>query len=195
MTESLAPARYVALLRGINAGGHAKVAMADLRAAVAALGHTDVATYINSGNVVFTAGGSETPRHAIPRLAADVERAVAGLGVPTRVIVRDAVSFGADADANPYAAEPDPKRVHVVFFAAAQEQAVLDHAAAAQATEQAAGSSDEIAFARDVAYVPTPDGFGRSKLAELLRRRGGAMTLGTARNLSTVTRLREMLQA
>ena len=46
--------RYVALLRGINVGGRNMVAMADLRRVAASLGHTEVATYIQSGNVVFT---------------------------------------------------------------------------------------------------------------------------------------------
>ena len=47
-------ATHVALLRGINVGGRNKVAMADLREIMASLGHTDVATYIQSGNVVFS---------------------------------------------------------------------------------------------------------------------------------------------
>jgi len=46
---------HVALLRGINLGGRNKVAMADLRAIVGELGHTDVSTYIQSGNVLFHA--------------------------------------------------------------------------------------------------------------------------------------------
>ena len=46
--------RYVALLRGINVGGRNKVPMADLRRVAASLGHTEVATYIQRGNVVFT---------------------------------------------------------------------------------------------------------------------------------------------
>jgi uncharacterized protein (DUF1697 family) len=44
---------YVALLRGINVGGRNRVAMADLRQLTEALGHTEVATYIQSGNVLF----------------------------------------------------------------------------------------------------------------------------------------------
>ena len=46
---------HVALLRGINLGPHKRVAMPALRALVEGLGHSDVATYIASGNVVFTA--------------------------------------------------------------------------------------------------------------------------------------------
>jgi uncharacterized protein (DUF1697 family) len=43
----------VALLRGINVGRAKRVAMADLRDLVAGLGHANVRTVLNSGNVVF----------------------------------------------------------------------------------------------------------------------------------------------
>lgn len=51
--------RYVALLRGINVGGKNKVVMADLRAALAEIGFSDVETYINSGNVLLSSEGTE----------------------------------------------------------------------------------------------------------------------------------------
>lgn len=44
---------YVALLRGINVGGNRKVDMAELKAVFEDSGMTQVATYINSGNVIF----------------------------------------------------------------------------------------------------------------------------------------------
>ncbi len=47
--------KYVALLRGINVGGNNIIKMSALREAFEALGFTDVATYIQSGNVVFGA--------------------------------------------------------------------------------------------------------------------------------------------
>jgi uncharacterized protein (DUF1697 family) len=46
--------KYVALLRGINVGGNSKVEMAKLRQVFEALGFTNVSTYINSGNVLFS---------------------------------------------------------------------------------------------------------------------------------------------
>src|SRR5882724_587803 len=46
--------RYVALLRGVNDGGKNKVPMTELRALVESLGHSDVVTFIQSGNIVFT---------------------------------------------------------------------------------------------------------------------------------------------
>jgi len=45
--------KYIALLRGINIGGNRKVEMSILRTLFQSLGYTDVATYINSGNVIF----------------------------------------------------------------------------------------------------------------------------------------------
>lgn len=55
--------KYVALLRGINVGGKNKVAMSELKACFETLGHTNVTTYINSGNVIFSS--SDISAHAL----------------------------------------------------------------------------------------------------------------------------------
>lgn len=47
--------RYVALLRGINVGGNNRIVMKELAEAFREAGHADVSTYINSGNVLFSA--------------------------------------------------------------------------------------------------------------------------------------------
>ncbi len=47
--------RYVALLRGINVGGHRKILKEELTNIFAACGYTDVQTLLASGNVVFAA--------------------------------------------------------------------------------------------------------------------------------------------
>lgn len=44
---------YVALLRGINVGGHNKIKMADLREALIPLRLQNIRTYIQSGNILF----------------------------------------------------------------------------------------------------------------------------------------------
>lgn len=46
--------RYITLLRGINVGGNNKIAMPLLKEGFEALGLTEVVTYINSGNIVFS---------------------------------------------------------------------------------------------------------------------------------------------
>ena len=46
--------QYIAFLRGINVGGNHKVEMPKLKMAFETMGYTDVSTYINSGNVIFS---------------------------------------------------------------------------------------------------------------------------------------------
>jgi uncharacterized protein (DUF1697 family) len=76
--------KHVALLRGINVGGKHKVEMAALRAGFEAAGLRDVATYLNTGNVVF--GGKASVR----RLESIVSE-VAGFDVA--VLVRSATQL------------------------------------------------------------------------------------------------------
>jgi uncharacterized protein (DUF1697 family) len=75
--------QYLALLRGINVGGRNKVRMADLREAVEELGHADVATYIQSGNVLFRA-----PRQRRDELAGRLEAGLSRrFGIELKVVL------------------------------------------------------------------------------------------------------------
>ncbi len=176
---------HVALLRGINVGGGGKLPMAELRRLVASLGHAEVATYIQSGNVVFT------PSHAgTAALAAELRAAIAGsssLDPPVIVLSRDEL---ADViAANPYPGEPRPQYVHVVFLPAELDKQAQEKVGAA-AAQAGAGTRDELAVRGRTVYLHTPDGFGNSELAKaLLGKRTGPLGGGTARNLATVTRL------
>jgi uncharacterized protein (DUF1697 family) len=178
---------HVALLRGINVGGHKRVAMADLRRVVESLGHTDVATYIQSGNVVFTAAD---PAARGEELAAELEKAIAGeLGVTCRVTVRNSAELAEVEAVNPFADEPNPKLVHAFFLL--DEPAPETAAFVADAQAKAAGR-DEARIVGRTLYLHTPDGFGRSELAALLSKGARNPVVGTARNWATVRKLREM---
>jgi uncharacterized protein (DUF1697 family) len=180
-------ANRIALLRGVNVGGK-KVVMAELRDVVASLGHADVATYIQSGNVLFSAEQADTVQ-----LAADLERAMADrLGVQAGVVVLTRDELARVVRDNPYPGEPDPRLVHVVFLRADPEPGTA--ASLAEAEKQAAqqGSRDTAQLVGRAIFLHTPDGFGRSELAKLLGRAGGPMSAkgaGTARNWGTVTKL------
>lgn len=180
-----AATRYVALLRGVNLGGNRRVAMPDLRRVVAGLGYDDVVTYINSGNVVFTAttGGAEDH-------AASIAHALAAeLDLSTPVIVRSADHLQATVDANPYH-EADPSRVMVVFL---DRELTDDQRRDAAARAAAAASpSEEVTVGPDVVYLHLPDGFGRSRLGANLDRTTGA-AVGTARNLRTTVKLLDLV--
>jgi uncharacterized protein (DUF1697 family) len=185
---------HVALLRGINVGGRNRVAMSALREVVTALGHTDVATYIQSGNVVFTSRDRDTTA-----LAAALEAAIAGaLDVQPRVVVMTRDELAQVIADNPFPEETNPKSLHAVFRVEETGPAELD--ALARALERAAekGGKDEAEFVGRTLYVRTPDGLGRSALAPLLSRRGGALAAdgsGTMRNWATVTKLLALCDA
>ena len=179
---------HVALLRGINLGPHKRVAMPALRALVASLGHADVATYIASGNVVFT------PSDPKGSLAAELEVAIAAeLDVSCRVVVLTCAELVRAVADNPYPDEPDPKKVHAFFLTGDADDKTRDHVAQAQERAAAKGSRDEAAIVGRVLYLHTPDGFGRSELAaELSKGAKRNPAEGTARNWATVTRLLAM---
>jgi uncharacterized protein (DUF1697 family) len=100
-------------LRGINVGGRNKVPMADLRAAVKDAGHTDVATYIQSGNVVFS---STRPRAEVE---ADLESVLERrFGFPLVVVVRSRAQLRAVVEHAPrgFGKRPDEYHSDVIFL-------------------------------------------------------------------------------
>lgn len=74
--------KYVALLRGINVGNGARVPMKDLKALLEGLGLRDVATYLNSGNAIFSSSQSISDLTRL--LEHELERAF-GAKIPTLV--------------------------------------------------------------------------------------------------------------
>jgi uncharacterized protein (DUF1697 family) len=75
---------YVALLRGINVGGHAVVSMKELKASFEKLGFQDVVTYINSGNIIF-----KDSRQDIPKLTQLIESGIkAHCKMDIRVVIK-----------------------------------------------------------------------------------------------------------
>lgn len=184
-------ATHVALLRGVNVGGRV-LAMSDLRAIVEAAGHADVKTYIQSGNVVFTAKGGETAPE--DELAAGIEAGIEErLGMPVAVVVLSRDELVRALEADPYTAEEESRYVHLVFFAQPLGPADRERVAAAQSSAAAKGSRDEAAVIGRVLYLHTPEGFGRSELAAALTKAGKQAPTGTARNRATARKLLDLL--
>ena len=190
---------HVALLRGINVGGHNKVPMAELRQVVASLGHAGVATYIQSGNVVFSAAEAGTAGIAdTTALAEALEQAIAAaFGVSVRVVVVSRDELAQVMRDNPYPDEPNTKAVHAVFLSGKPGPEVADRVADAhrRAEQKQPGSRDTAQVIGRTIFLHTPDGFGRSELAAQIVQgsRGKSDNLvGTARNWATVTRLLAM---
>lgn len=178
--------RFVALLRGVNVGGHNKVPMADLREALTRDGLASVRTYIQSGNVVL-----DSPTNEVEVVAARVRSVIArvfGLDIP--VVALTAGDLRGLADANPYPDEPDPRRVHAIVLPHPLTADGLTSLAAREEAAAAKGSRDTVTIVGRVAYLHTPDGFGTSELAKALTSgRTNPLAEGTARNWATIRAL------
>ena len=88
---------YVAFLRGVNVGGKSIVSMAAIKEALVALGLSDVRTYINSGNVIFSTRASDALR-----LTARIEKALEQhTGMAIKVLVTDHKTLKKMVDAIP----------------------------------------------------------------------------------------------
>ncbi len=112
--------RVVGLLRGVNLGSSRKLKMADLRSAVESLGHTDVETYLQSGNVVFTPKGRSTSG-----LGAGITAALAeAVGMDVAVLTRTGAQMAKIVAACPYQVE-DPTKLVVTFLESAADAKVL----------------------------------------------------------------------
>ena len=75
---------YIALLRGINVGGHKKVPMAELRDLLTKSGLENVLTYIQSGNVVFQSANT-----GIKSLETEIKKSILDhFGFDVSVMVR-----------------------------------------------------------------------------------------------------------
>lgn len=182
--------RYVALLRGINVGGRNRVAMADLRQLTEALGHAEVATYIQSGNVIFT-----SPDNDCGALADALEQAIArSLAVRPAVVVLSRADLAQVIADNPFPDEPNPRCLHAVFRRLDLAPEAIAAVQGAQDRARAKGSRDEAVPVGRTLFLWTPDGLGRSELATQLAR-SGVQADGTARNWATVTRLAAMLDS
>jgi uncharacterized protein (DUF1697 family) len=190
---------HVALLRGVNNLGSKKVTMAELRQVVSSLGHANVMTYIQSGNVLFTPrpadDGAPGPADTAA-LAAELERAVAdSIGVRARAVVLSREDLARAVRDNPYPGQANPRLLHAVFLPEAPAPSLAAWLADAQRQVQAKGSRDQVRVLGRTVYLHTPDGYPRSELRRVLARAGGptsASVAGTARNWATVSRLAEL---
>jgi uncharacterized protein (DUF1697 family) len=174
--------RFVGLLRGVNVGKGNRVPMVELRALVEGLGGSDVATLLNSGNVVFSHSGRSSGKHATAISAALHER----LGVSVPVVVKSAAEFAAVLRDNPM---PPPEEDHSRFLVAfAQEatalQALLPLVALAQPPER-------LVVGASAAYLHCPQGLLQSRTGEALLGKTGRGV--TTRNWATVLKLAVLL--
>jgi uncharacterized protein (DUF1697 family) len=105
---------YVALLRGINVGGNNLIRMPALKACFEAQGFCDVATYIQSGNVLFSAGRAKQAA-----LTAAIEKALSKtFAYESRVVLRSLEQMKTTVEEAPagFGRQPNEYRYDVIFL-------------------------------------------------------------------------------
>lgn len=177
--------RYAALLRGINLGGHKRVAMADLRALLSGLGYADVRTHLNSGNGVFTASVTDAAA-----LESEIEAAIAkDLGLDVRCLLRTGGELRTMIDGNPLAAvATNGSRMMAHFLSAPPDPALL-------AEHDPVGlAPTEIAVGDRVIYQWCPNGLMAAPPAAAYAEKHLKVAVST-RNWNTVTKLSALIDA
>ncbi|MCW2927898.1 MAG: hypothetical protein JWM86_1866 [Thermoleophilia bacterium] len=172
---------YIALLRGINVGATKRMKMPRLREVLTEAGFEDVATYVQSGNVVLRgAGGVEAVRQGIGQAI----REEWGFDVP--VVMRTRAQLQAVLERSPFAlGATDPKAYSVTFFETAPPASLVE-----DIDDELRGDELVELHGREL-YTWTPGGLGSSRLMPLLGRRAAKLD-GTNRNWRTITALVEL---
>jgi uncharacterized protein (DUF1697 family) len=171
----------VALLRGVNVGGKNKLSMRDLTDIFAAAGCENVRTFIQSGNVIFTAS-----RKVSERVAAVVAEEISErFGYRTPVILRTVQELREVVSNNPF--PQGEERLHVMFL---KDRPSVERAAALDPNRSAPDAF--IVRGADV-YLHLPNGAGVSKLTNAWFD-SKLTTTSTARNWRTVTKLLALME-
>lgn len=174
----------VALLRAVNVGGR-KLPMSELRAHIARLGWENVATYIQSGNLVFDAACSP----------AEAEAAIEALirdhyGYEAPAIVRTRAEWTHYPDGNPFPEAARQTPGYLLMLLSKQPP----KADAAELIEARATMGERARKAGDAIWIHFPEGSGKSKLTTALLDKAIG-SIATSRNYRTICTLKDMLEA
>ena len=171
---------HIALIRGINVGGHRAVAMSDLRDMLAELGFDDPRSLLQSGNLVFRSN-ARTDASLRRLLESEAEKR---LRLRADFFIRSAKEWREVVARNPFRkeAERDPSHLVVMFLKVAPD------ANDVKAVQAAIVGSEIVRSDGRHLYIVYPAGIGKSRLTNVLIEKNLGIR-GTARNWNTVLKL------
>lgn len=172
---------YIALFRGINVGGNNILPMKELKALLENMGLQNVATYIQSGNVVFRCN-EENASQLSGTISAAIKKS---FGFEPQVLLLGIEELEKAMEANPFPqAESEPKSLHLNFLTDTPTNPNWE------ALQNMRADDERFELKDKVFYLHAPDGIGRSKLAANIERLIGVPM--TARNWRTVCKIMEL---
>lgn len=185
MASAKTPQRYVAFLRGINVGGKHLLPMKDLSEIFGSVGCKEVRTFIQSGNVLFSA--APTAESWLTNQIMTAIQKKFGFNAP--VVLRTLPELEEAVAANPYLPQvADTKALHVYFLQTAPAQEAI------AALDPNRSAPDTFAARNREVYLYLPNGMARTKLTNAWFD-GKLKTVSTARNWQTTLKLLELLKA
>lgn len=168
----------IGLIRGINVGGKT-LPMANLRAICERIRLKDAQTYIQSGNIFFESGKSNS----------DIERALENgiekdFGYTVTAMVREPELFEHLIDSNPFEGR-DPKFLSVTILGQSPKAELV------ATLDSVDHGEDEFRVEKDAIYIYCPGGYGNTRLTNNFIE-SKLQTRATTRNWRTFNKLLEI---
>ena len=170
---------FVALLKGINVGGHHKIPMAELRQLLTKEGFRNVQTYIQSGNVIFQASDK------IEGIEDKIQKSIhAHFGFEVSVIVKTHEELEAIFEACPFSNEKKEKSYFIMFSRIPDNELVEE-------VSKITFENETFVIKNDCLYFYNSAGYGQAKFNMNSFERKLNVT-ATARNYNTMVKLLAM---
>jgi uncharacterized protein (DUF1697 family) len=170
---------YISFLRGVNMTGHNSIKMTDLSSLYINLGFTDVKTFIQSGNVIFT----NTGKKSSSALSSAIEQGILEkFNYIVPVMIRTSQELSDLFSVNPFFDEIgfNPAKMAVIFL---HEEPSADQIKKVKEVDY---PPDKFKISGKEIFIYCPNGFGKTKLyTNFFEKKMGVV--GTARNWKTIT--------
>lgn len=175
--------QYIALLRSINVSGHNTLKMAELRSVMTQHGYKDVSTYIQSGNIVFSAENQTTG--VLEDAITELIKSNFILDVPCIVFTPEYLKMVLEKSPYKPGENIDEKRLLLAFL---KSEPLEEHIAV---LKQYPFKEEYFEVKQKVLYAHLPNGFGKAKLTTKLMENKLKVAV-TTRNWKTANKLLEM---
>ncbi|PRX56477.1 DUF1697 domain-containing protein [Flagellimonas meridianipacifica] len=176
--------KHIALLRGINVGGHKKIKMAELREVLSCNGFQEVQTYIQSGNIIF-----QTKSQTSLELAKKIKQLIEDkFGFQVPVLVITAGELRNLLDNNPFAEKPEKNLMFFTLLKTTPDSEKVSDFKKYQF------ENENFHFTENCVYLSFSDNYRNSKLNNnFIENKLGVEA--TTRNLKTMEKLQELLDS
>jgi uncharacterized protein (DUF1697 family) len=168
---------YIALLKGINVGGHKKVPMADLRELLTKSGFENVQTYIQSGNVILQSSKSD-----ISVIEKNIQESIMDhFGFEVSVLVKTRSDLKRIFNDSPFSEEKKKASYFMLLRNTPEDDLV-------KIASEKVYEGEEYKILKNCIYFFCEKGFGQAKFnANFFERK--LKTFATARNYNTMLKL------